>query len=139
MSKKKLMDKLNQDLSAEWGTILRYTYHSSKTSGLQGFAFRDFLMGKIQDELSHAFFLSDVIVDLGGKPTLVPKKSEKVEDLREMLKQDIAMELEDVVNYKEHSKLAVGLGEVEPKLKLEEMAADEGGHARELSRILRGL
>jgi bacterioferritin len=139
MSKKKLMDKLNQDLSAEWGTILRYTYQTSKTSGLQGFAFRDFLMGKIQDELSHAFFFSDVIVDLGGKPTLVPKKSEKVENPREMLKQDIAMELEDVVNYKEHSKLAVGLGEVEPKLKLEEMAADEAGHARELSRILRGL
>jgi rubrerythrin len=55
-----------------------------------------------------------------------------------MLKQDIAMELEDVVHYTEHSQLAAGLGEVEIKFKLEEIAADEAGHARELGRILRG-
>jgi bacterioferritin len=139
MSKKQLIDKLNQDLSSEWGTILRYTYQASKVSGLQGLALRDFLRGEIQDELSHVFFLSDVIVDLGGEPTIVPKMFEKEDDLREMLKMDIAMELEDVVNYTEHSQLASELGEVELKLKLEEMAADEAGHARELGRILRGL
>jgi bacterioferritin len=139
MSKKELIDKLNQDLSAEWGTILRYTYQTSKLSGLQGLAVSDFLRDEIQDELGHAFFLSDVIVDLGGEPTIVPKVFEKEDDLREMLKQDIVMELEDVVNYTEHSHLASELSEVELKLKLEEMAADEAGHARELGRILRGL
>ncbi len=49
------------------------------------------------------------------------------------------MELQDVQNYMEHAKLAEELGEVELKLKLEEMAADEAGHARELRRLLKGL
>jgi bacterioferritin len=139
MTKKDLIDRLNQDLSAEWGTILRYTYQASKVSGLQGLAFREFLRDEIQDELGHAFFLSDVIVDLGGEPTIAPKGFEKVDELREMLKQDIAMELEDVVHYTGHSQLAADIGEVELKLKLEEMAANKASHARELGKILRGL
>jgi rubrerythrin len=35
--------------------------------------------------------------------------------------------------------MAEELGLVELQLKLEEMAADEAGHARELRRILKGL
>ncbi len=38
-----------------------------------------------------------------------------------------------------HAELADKLGYVELKLKLEEMAADEAGHARELHRILKGM
>lgn len=49
------------------------------------------------------------------------------------------MELKDVDAYMAHAALADELGEVELMLKLEEMAADEAGHARELRRILIGL
>jgi bacterioferritin len=49
------------------------------------------------------------------------------------------MELQDVENYIKHAKLAEEVGEVELKLKLEEMAADEAGHARELRRLLKGM
>jgi bacterioferritin len=56
-----------------------------------------------------------------------------------MLEVDLAMELKDVEAYMEHAEMAGELGEVELKLKLEEMAADEAGHARELRRILKGL
>jgi bacterioferritin len=56
-----------------------------------------------------------------------------------MLTLDQEMELNDVKNYIAHAELAGQLGYIELKLKLEEMAADEAGHARELRRILKGL
>jgi bacterioferritin len=51
----------------------------------------------------------------------------------------LKMEEEDVKNYLKHSREAEELGYIELKMKLEEMAADEAGHARELRRLLKGL
>jgi bacterioferritin len=138
-TKEDLIQGLNEDLAAEYGTIIRYTYQSGKAFGLLGAELRELLAGEIIDELGHAAFLTDVIVDLGGEPVTEPVSFDKPEGLREMLALDQEMELQDVQNYVAHAELAGKLGYVELKLKLEEMAADEAGHARELRRILRGL
>jgi bacterioferritin len=87
--------------------------------------------------MGHAAFLTDVIIDLGGEPTTIPKTFDKPTDLKSMLELELRMELEDVENYAKRAKLAEELGEVELKVKLEEMAADEAGHARELRRLLK--
>ena len=139
MSKEALIQGLNEDLAAEWGTIIRYTYQAGKSFGLLGAELRELFQEEAQDELGHATFLTDVIVDLGGEPTTTPKEFAKSADLKGMLELDVQMELQDVENYVKHAKLADELGEVELKLKLEEMAADEAGHARELRRLLKGL
>jgi bacterioferritin len=89
--------------------------------------------------MGHASFLTDVIVDLGGEPTTAPKAFEKPSGIKDMLELDLAMEMEDVENYAIRAKQAEELGEVELKVKLEEMAADEAGHARELRRLLRDM
>jgi bacterioferritin len=138
-TKEDLIQGLNEDLAAEYGTVIRYTYQSGKAFGLLGAELRELLAGEIIDELGHAAFLTDVIVDLGGEPVTEPVPFDKPEGLREMLALDQEMELQDVQNYVAHAELAGELGYVELKLKLEEMAADEAGHARELRRILRGL
>jgi bacterioferritin len=138
MSKETLIRGLNEDLAAEWGTIIRYTYQAGKSFGLLGVELREMFEEEVQDELGHAAFLTDVIVDLGGEPTTTPKEFAKPADLKGMIELDIQMELQDVENYIQHAKLAEELGEVELKLKLEEMAADEAGHARELRRLLKG-
>jgi len=139
MSKKELIKMLNQDLSGELGTIIRYNYQASKASGPQALPLRELLRGEIPDELGHATFLSDVIVDMGGEPTLEPQEFKPTENLKQMLEQDIKFELKDVVNYRQHAQAAEALDEIELKLKLEEMAADESEHARELGRVLRGM
>ncbi len=36
MSKEELIRGLNDDLAAEWGTIIRYTYQAGKAFGLRG-------------------------------------------------------------------------------------------------------
>jgi bacterioferritin len=139
MSKEVLIQGLNEDLAAEWGTIIRYTYQAGKSFGLLGAELRELFQEESQDELGHATFLTDVIVDLGGEPTTTPKEFAKPADLKGMLELDLQLELQDVENYIQHAKLAEELGEVELKLKLEEMAADEAGHARELRRLLKGM
>jgi bacterioferritin len=139
MSKETLIQALNEDLAAEWGTIIRYTYQAGKSFGLLGAELRELFQEESQDELGHASFLTDVIVDLGGEPTTTPKEFPKPADLKGMIALDLQMELQDVENYMKHAKLAEELEEVELKLKLEEMAADEAGHARELRRLLKGM
>ena len=139
MSKEALIKGLNEDLAAELGTVIRYTYQSSKAMGFAGFELREILEDEIADELGHAAFLMDVIVDLGGEPTTMPLQFDKPEGLKAMLELDLEMEKQDVENYRSHAALAEDLGMVELQMKLEEMAADEAGHARELRRLVRGL
>jgi len=95
--------------------------------------------GRSPDELGHAAFLTDVIIDLGGEPTTTPKDFSKPDGLKEMLEVDLEMEKGDIKNYQKHAQMAEELGYVELQIKLEEMAGDEAGHARQLRRILKGL
>ena len=78
-------------------------------------------------------------MDLGGEPSTIPKPFDKPEGLKAILELDLAMEGQDVEHYRAHAALAGELGLVELQMKLEEMAADEAGHARELRRLVKGL
>ena len=124
MSKENFINSLNEDLAAELGTVIRYNYQAGKSYGILGTELREMFENEIKDELGHARFLTDVIIDLEGEPVTNPKEFEKPDDLMDTLKLDLKMEEEDVINY---------------LMKLEEMAADEAGHARELRRLLKGL
>ncbi len=139
MSMEAFIQGLNEDLAAELGTVIRYTYQSSKAVGFVGVELRELLKVEIADELGHAAFLMDVIFDLGGEPITTPKVFAKPEGLKAMLELDLELEKQDVENYRARAALAEELGLVELNIKLEEMAADEAGHARELRRLLKGL
>ena len=139
MNKEALIRGLNEDLAAELGTVIRYTYQSAKCCGLLASELRALLAKEAQDELGHAAYLMDVIEDLGGEPTTTPRPFEKPTDLKGMLELDVRMEAEDVANYLAHAKLAEQLELPELRMKLEEMAADEAGHGRDLRRLLKGL
>lgn len=139
MSKEDLIKGLNEDLAAELGTVIRYNYQAGKMVGPVSQGLRSWFREEIQDELGHAAYLTDVIVDLGGQPTTAPKEFPRPEGLKAMLELDLEMELGDVEHYKAHAELADKLGYTELKMKLEEMATDEECHARDLRRILKGL
>jgi bacterioferritin len=139
IAKEELIRGLNEDLAAEWATIMRYTYQSGKAVGLRGAELREILEKEIADEMGHAKYLTDVIADLGGEPTTTPRDFDKPGELKQMIELDLKMEQDDVKNYTRHAKMAEELGNTELKVKLEEMAADESAHARDLRRILKGL
>lgn len=139
MSKNDLINGLNEDLSAELGTIIRYIVQSSKAHGPHGAEVRELLSEEVQDELGHASFLADVIVDLGGEPTIKPQAFETTETLSEMLALNIEMEEQDAADYMERASMANEMKNIELKVRLEEMAADEARHARELRRLTKGV
>jgi bacterioferritin len=41
MPNEDLIRGLNEDLAAEWGTVIRYTYQASKSFGLMGIELRE--------------------------------------------------------------------------------------------------
>lgn len=139
MSKERFIEGLNQDLIAEWETVIRYTYQAGKCVGLMGEELRAIYAKETADELQHASFLTDVIFDLGGEPATAPGNFKKPGSVKEMLELDLKMEEQAIKNYTEHAALAEELGEAELKVKLEEMAAEEAGHARDIRRLLRGI
>jgi bacterioferritin len=138
-TKEELIKGLNEDLAAELGTVIRYTYQSAKATGFGGAELREILEDEIADELGHAAYLMDIIVDLGGEPTTTPRPFDKPDGLKAMLELDMNMEKQDVEEYKAHAVMAEELGLVDVKMKLEEMAADEASHARELRRLVKGM
>lgn len=138
-TKEMLIEGLNEDLAGELGAIIRYNWQASKAFGPHGAEVRELFTEEIPDELGHASYLMDMIVDLGGEPTTQPVDFPKTDSLKDMLQLDLNLELKDVDNYTERARQAEELGVVELKVRLEEMAADESEHARELRRLLRGM
>ena len=139
MNTDNLLKGLNEDLSAELGTILRYNYQAGKSTGFMSSEMRKMFSNELKDEIRHARFLTDVISDMEGEPVTAPKKFDKPQSVKDMLELDLLMEEKDVENYRKHSHEAEELGLMELKVKLEEIAADEASHARKIRRILRGL
>lgn len=138
-TKEDLIRALNEDLAAEWGTIIRYTLQAGQLNGPTGMVLSEFYESEIEDELGHASFLTEVITDMGGEPTVTPQNFARHEKIRDILELDLEWEEKAMTDYRIHSEMAEQLGEVELKVRLEEMAADEAEHAREIRRLLKGL
>ena len=47
MSKEDLIQGLNEDLAAEWGTVIRYTYQAGKSFGVLGVELREMFKEEI--------------------------------------------------------------------------------------------
>ncbi len=90
------------------------------------------LVGQVDD-----VDVAEKIVMLGGTPRLDPDLSTPPSDPAEMLRNDIAEEQIDVGHYLKLAEPAESSGLVDLKFKMEEQAADEAGHAEEMTRLLR--
>jgi len=51
MSLDDLIKGLNDDLAAEWGTVIRYTYQAAKSFGVLGIELREMLEEEVQMSL----------------------------------------------------------------------------------------
>ncbi len=134
----KLLEGLQQDLTREVQAVLQYTYQSAMVLGPRALNVREYLRKEAEDELKHAAFLADQIVNLGGVPKVTAPKFSETKDLKQMLENDLDLERDAVLEYRERAKQAELAGELGLKIRLEELLAQETDHTRELERILRG-
>src|SRR3954454_5573557 len=111
MTREKLIEGLNEDLSREYQAIISYVNYSQV---LKGAAYMN-IAGELEvhagEELAHALKLSYWIDNLGGMPATTPKPVKTSDKAEEMLRFDLDNEKETIRNYRRRVKQVDELNE----------------------------
>ena len=111
MTREKLIDALNEDLSREYQAIIAYVNYSQVLKGAAYMNIADELEVHAKEELDHALQLSNHIDYLGGMPSVTPKPVKTSEKAEDMLRFDLDNERETIRNYRRRVKQADELNE----------------------------
>lgn len=130
MKKKDIINLLNQDFSGEIEAILIYMRNSFITS--QCVPSRK--MEEIaKDEMRHSEKLAEIIVDLGGIPTMFYKKLDfGKKGLKGYLKKLISLEKGAITMYKEH---IAAIPDLKIKKTLTHILHEEEEHFEEFTKL----
>lgn len=137
MDKSELIERLNEDLAGELSAVIQYTTYAAKATGPYRPQLVEFFLQEVPDEQGHAQYLANKIVALGGEPTTVPRKVAEAKTNQEMLEAVLAAERRAITDYTQRAEDADAFGDKGMMVQLEDMVADETGHAEETERILR--
>ena len=137
MEKEKLIANLNDDLAGELSAIIQYLTYAAKATGPLRPQLSSFFLAEVPDEQSHAEFLANKIVALGGEPTTKAHPVTEAKTNQEMLEAVLKAERQSTANYTQRAKEAEAFGDKGLAVQLEDMVRDETGHAEETERILR--
>lgn len=132
----KLIDGLNLDLTHEYAAMIQYIYNASVVSGISRQVLKPYFESEAEDEMEHATFLSEKIVNLGGTPEVQPATVKRLTKVREMIQHSLNEEIATIERYKARIVEAEQVGDVALKIRLEDMIADETKHKEELERLL---
>lgn len=105
MDKKKVLDALNEALSQEYSTVIKFLTLSAVVKGLEAEPLRKLLKSKAGDELNHAAELTDRIVAMGGTPTTSVAKISISTDIKQILSYAVKQEQNLVDIYQKIMKL----------------------------------
>ena len=136
VTRKQLIELLNEDLAREYQAIIAYTVYSQVLKGAQYMNIAKELEVHAGEELAHALKIAAQIDYLGGMPTVKPmpvKTSEKAED---MLRFDLQNEKETIANYRTRIRQADALGEYALSEVLREIIVQEQEHLTDLATAL---
>jgi bacterioferritin len=136
ITRKKLVDLLNQDLAREFQAIIAYVNYSQVLKGAAYMNIADELAVHAGEELAHAIILSNQIDYLGGMPTTVPKPVKTSEKAEEMLRFDLDNENETIRNYRRRIKQCDELGEFATAEHIREILLQEQDHQISLATAL---
>ncbi|HKI61631.1 MAG TPA: ferritin-like domain-containing protein [Mariprofundaceae bacterium] len=137
MDQKTLINRLNEDLAGEFGSIIQYLTYAAKVTGPYRPQLSQFFLAEVADEQRHAMFLANKIVSLGGEPTTMIRPVSAASSNLEMLKAVLAAEKLATAEYVKRAREADAFGDKGLAVQLEEMVRDESVHAEETERILR--
>lgn len=136
ITRKQLIDLLNEDLAREYQAIIAYVVYSQVLKGAEYMSIAQELEKHAGEELAHAITIAKQIDYLGGMPTataLPVKLSEKAE---EMLRADLANENDTVRNYRDRIRQAESLQEYALAEDIREILRQEQEHQIDLATAL---
>jgi bacterioferritin len=136
ITKQKLVELLNKDLSLEYTACIQYTQHQAVLKGAMYQSIQKELIIHAQEELAHAVILADQIDYLGGIPTVKMIPAHTSADNIEMLEQDLAGENDAIARYIMRIKQAEALDLYHLAQQLRAILAVEQEHAMDLEQAL---
>src|SRR5947209_15329681 len=99
MTRQRLIELLNEDLSREYQAIIAYVVYSQVLKGAEYMNIAQELEKHAAEELRHALIISNQIDYLGGQPCTTPKPVKTSDDPKTMLQFDLDNENETIRNY----------------------------------------
>ena len=137
MTKEEMIKNLNEDLAGELGAIIQYLTYAAKATGPYRPQLAQFFLSEVVDEQTHAQYLANKIVALGGEPTTQARPVPVAATNREMVERVLEAEQQATKDYTERAKQAEDLGDKGLAVQLEDMVRDESNHSEETERLLR--
>jgi bacterioferritin len=136
ISREKLIELLNEDLSREYQAIIAYVVYSQVLKGAEYMNIANELETHASEELQHALTISNQIDYLGGMPTVTPKPVKVSSKAKEMLQFDLDNENETVRNYRDRVRQCEALGEYAIAEHIREILVQEQEHQIDLATAL---
>ncbi|WP_158942407.1 bacterioferritin [Granulicella sp. S190] len=136
ITREKLIDLLNEDLSREYQAIIAYVNYSQVLKGAQYMNIADELAVHAAEELAHAIAIANHVDYLGGMPSVVPKPVKTSEKAEEMLRFDLENERETIANYRRRVKQCDELNEFAIGESIREILMQEQDHLTALATAL---
>jgi bacterioferritin len=136
VSRERMVELLNEDLSREYQAIIAYTIYSQT---IKGAAFNNIaaeLEGHASEELSHAILLARQIDYLNGTPVSTPKEVKTSDKAEDMLRFDLENERDTIRNYRERIRQADAMGEFALGEVLRRIIEQEQDHLLDLADAL---
>lgn len=136
VTRERLAELLNEDLSREYQAIIAYVVYSQVLKGAEYMNIADQLQLHARQELEHALTISRQIDYLGKMPTVAPKAVKTSADPREMLRFDLENENETVRNYRDRVRQCEALGEFAMAEQIRQILVNEQDHQIDLASAL---
>jgi bacterioferritin len=136
ISREKLVDLLNEDLSREYQAIIAYVVYSQVIKGAAYMNIASELEKHAQEELSHALTIAKQIDYLGGMPTVTSLEVKTSEKVQEMLRFDLDNETATIQSYRERVRQCEALGEYAMAEHIREILVQEQEHQIDLATAL---
>jgi bacterioferritin len=135
LSRKQLIEYLNEDLAREYQAIIAYVNYSQV---LKGAAYMNIADEPVHatEELAHALKIANAVDYLGGMPTVSPKPVKTSEKAEEMLRFDLDNERETIRQYRRRLKQAEELNEYALSETIRTILIDEQDHLVSLATAL---
>jgi bacterioferritin len=136
VTRKQLIDNLNEDLSREYQAIIAYVVYSQVLKGAQYMSIAKELEKHAGEELEHALTIAKHIDYLGGMPTNTPKPVTLTDKAEEMLRADLKNESDTIRAYRERLDECEALREYAIAEDIREILRQEQEHLIDLATAL---
>src|ERR1700677_4629675 len=136
ISRDRLAELLNEDLSREYQAIISYVVYSQVLKGAEFMNIADQLQIHARQELEHALTVSRQIDYLGKMPAVTAKPVRTSDNAKDMLRFDLENENETVRNYRERVRQCEILGEFAMAEQIRRIIVEEQDHQIDLATAL---